>query len=134
MEQIPTKSARSKYFASLLGVLTLVAIVAVAPHAFAQSQPTVGTGATLSPTYNTPAGQTSPSQAGQGQQNGIPLGSSYSASNIPPPSGSSAIMGGIQYTDSDNPHGPLQMVAWAAGIAIFGVMSGVGIWTAVRKH
>lgn len=63
-----------------LSVLALVAIVAIAPHAFAQ----------------------------QG--------------------------GGIQYTDSDNPAGPLQGMAWGAGLAIVGVMSGIGVWTAVRRR
>lgn len=38
------------------------------------------------------------------------------------------------YTDADNPSGPLQVVGWAAGIATFGVMSGIGVWTAVRRR
>ncbi len=40
----------------------------------------------------------------------------------------------VQYTDADNPVGPLQMMGWAAGIATLGAMSGVGIWSAVRRR
>lgn len=94
---------------AILGVLALVAIVAVAPNAFAQQNP-----------------------AGQGQQNGIPLGSSYNAQTGTQSSGTSA--SGVTYNDSDNPYGPLSGMAWAAGLAIAGVMSGIGAWTAVRKH
>ena len=45
-----------------------------------------------------------------------------------------AQQGGLQYTDSDNPAGPLQGMAWAAGLAIAGVMSGIGVWAAVRRR
>jgi len=38
------------------------------------------------------------------------------------------------YNDSDNPTGPLQAMAWIAGIAVIGVMSGVGIYTTTLKH
>ncbi|MDE1814000.1 MAG: hypothetical protein KGH87_07850 [Thaumarchaeota archaeon] len=55
---------KSKQTSAILGTLSLVAIVAMSPHAFAQQ---------------------GPSSSGQGQQNGIPLGSSYT-SNAPPPS------------------------------------------------
>jgi len=97
---------------AVLGILALVAIVAVAPNAFAQQ---------------------TPSSSGQGQQNGIPLGSSYNAqTGTTQSSGTSA--GGVTYNDSDNPYGPLSGMAWAAGLAIAGVMSGIGAWTAVRKH
>ncbi len=40
----------------------------------------------------------------------------------------------LGYTDQDNPTGPMQPIGWAAGMAIAGVMTGVGIWSAVRKH
>jgi len=40
----------------------------------------------------------------------------------------------ITYTDADNPAGPLQMMGWAAGFAVAGVLSGVGIWTSVRSR
>lgn len=74
-------------------------------------------------------------QAGQGQQNGIPLGSSY---NAPPgstqPSEASPVSAQVVYNDSDNPYGPLQSVGWAAGMAVVGIMSGVGVWTAVRRR
>ena len=40
----------------------------------------------------------------------------------------------ITYTDADNPAGPLQGLGWAAGLAVAGVLSGVGVWTAVRRR
>ncbi|MGI0073415.1 MAG: hypothetical protein ACREA3_06360 [Nitrosotalea sp.] len=40
----------------------------------------------------------------------------------------------ISYTDGDRPHGPVEPMAWAAGMAIAGLMSGVGVWTAIRRH
>jgi len=102
---------KSKHTSSILGVLALVVIVIFSPHAFAQQ---------------------GPSSSGVGQQNGIPLGSSYNApAGTPPPSATS---GGISYTDADNPHGPLQSIGWGAGFAIVGIMSGIGVWSAVRKH
>jgi lambda repressor-like predicted transcriptional regulator len=51
------------------------------------------------------------------QQNGVSLGS---------PSGT----GGIEPTTVGGDLG----TAWAAGIAVIAVMSGVGIWTAVRRR
>lgn len=51
------------------------------------------------------------------QQNGIPLGQSYGSNPVPQPASMDAAM-----------------AAWAAMIAIVGVMSGVGVYTAVRKH
>jgi len=38
------------------------------------------------------------------------------------------------YTDADNPHGPLQIFGWTAGMAAAGVLAGVGIWTAVKRR
>ncbi|MFZ1077630.1 MAG: plastocyanin/azurin family copper-binding protein [Nitrosotalea sp.] len=73
----------------------------------------------------------SASQAGMGQQNGIPLGSSYSA---PAGSPQNQIPAQVVYNDSDNPTGPLQGMGWIAGMVIAGVLSGVGIWTAVRRR
>ncbi len=40
----------------------------------------------------------------------------------------------ITYTDADNPSGPLQGAGWATGLAIAAVLSGIGVWTAVRRH
>lgn len=40
----------------------------------------------------------------------------------------------IGYTDQDSPYGPLQMPAWGAGLAIAAVMSGIGVWSAVRRR
>ncbi|MDE1861661.1 MAG: hypothetical protein KGI33_01985 [Thaumarchaeota archaeon] len=37
-------------------------------------------------------------------------------------------------TPQDDPHGPLQMPAWAAGLAIAAAMSGIGAWSAIRGH
>jgi plastocyanin len=73
----------------------------------------------------------SASQAGMGQQNGIPLGSTY---NAPAGSPQNQIPAQVVYNDSDNPTGPLQSMGWAAGMIIAGVLSGVGIWTAVRRR
>ncbi|MGI0073442.1 MAG: hypothetical protein ACREA3_06495 [Nitrosotalea sp.] len=39
----------------------------------------------------------------------------------------------ITYTDANNPHGPMAMVGWAAAMSVAGVMSGVGIFTAIRR-
>lgn len=55
---------KSKQSSVILGVLTLVAIVALSPHAFAQQ---------------------GPSSAGQGQQSGIPLGGNYGVTTQSPP-------------------------------------------------
>jgi len=38
----------------------------------------------------------------------------------------------ITYTDADNPAGPLQSIGWTAGLAVAGVLSGVGVWTAIK--
>jgi hypothetical protein len=38
----------------------------------------------------------------------------------------------ITYTDADNPHGPMESVGWAAGMAVAAALSGVGIFTAVQ--
>jgi hypothetical protein len=40
----------------------------------------------------------------------------------------------ITYTDANNPAGPLQTVGWTAGLAIAGILSGFGVWTAVRRR
>jgi len=37
------------------------------------------------------------------------------------------------YTSADDPHGPMQIYAWGAGMAIVGIMAGAGIFTTVRK-
>jgi len=78
---------------------------------------------------NTP----SPAQSGQGQQGGIPLGSSYNAQSTPQ-SSTTSVPAGVTYNDSDNPYGPLSGMAWAAGLAIAGVMSGIGVWAAVKRR
>ncbi len=37
------------------------------------------------------------------------------------------------FTDANNPHGPLEPIAWAAAFAVIGVMSGIGIWTTIQR-
>jgi hypothetical protein len=155
-----TSSYKTRPIVAVLSVLAFVAVVAISPQAFAQ-QPFQGgqgqqNGIPLGSSYNAPANMPStPStshppanltsnnfasnvqqggnqiaqQAGQGQQNGIPLGGSYNA----PASEASPVSPQVVYSDSDNPYGPLQVMGWTAGISIMGVMSGVGIWTAVRS-
>ena len=55
--------------------------------------------------------------AGVGQQNGIPLGAPYGT--------------GGQETSTA---GSDAMVGWSTGIVVIGIMTGVGVWSAVRKH
>ena len=101
--------ATSKQQAVLLGVLALASFVAMSPQTFAQQNP-----------------------AGQGQQGGVPLGGPYSGCGIQT---APALSGGsIEYTDSNNPTGPLEPVAYGSGFAVVAIMSGIGIWAAVRKH
>lgn len=66
---------KAKTMNLLFGVLTLIAFITIAPHAFAQ------------------------------------------------PSGA-----------ADDPHGPLEGLAWAVGMGTAGALSGFGIWTAVRRN
>ena len=40
---------------------------------------------------------------------------------------------GIKYTASDNPYGPLQGITWGIGLGIAGLLTGVGVFTAVRR-
>ncbi len=40
----------------------------------------------------------------------------------------------VSYTDADNPNGPLQVYGWTAGMAIAGALTGVGIWTTIRRR
>ncbi len=109
MKTMKSNTLKSKQTSVILGVLTLVAIVAISPHAFAQQ---------------------GPSSSGQGQQNGIPLGAAYT-SGASPPSGSSA---GASYGSASDPYGPLAMPAWAAGMVAIGIVTGVGVYSTARKH
>jgi len=68
-------SSKTKPMGILFGVLALIAVVTIVPHAFA-----------------------------------------------------------ITYTAANDPHGPMASMGWAAGMGIAGVMSGVGIWIAVKRH
>ena len=38
----------------------------------------------------------------------------------------------ITYTAADNPAGPLQSIGWITGLGVAGVLSGVGVWTAIK--
>ncbi len=40
----------------------------------------------------------------------------------------------VGYTNSDDPHGPLAVPGWIAGMSIVGAMSGVGVWAAIRRR
>ncbi len=63
---------KSKQTSAVLGLLILVAIVAIAPHAFAQANP-----------------------AGVGQQGGIPLGGNYGITTQPSPDQGQALGWGV---------------------------------------
>lgn len=39
----------------------------------------------------------------------------------------------ITFTDADNPHDPMASMGWPAGMAVAAAMSGVGVWTAVKR-
>lgn len=145
----------------MTGEVIVSASAAPAPTGSAPSNATAGTagqgqqgGIPLGTSYNAPANATTPSapttpapasQAPQygtqapaastggtvGQQSGIPLGTSYSGSSTAPSTPTSSVMG---YTDADNPIGPLQSLGWTAGLAAAGVVTGIGIWSAVRRR
>lgn len=36
-------------------------------------------------------------------------------------------------TTADDPHGPLESIAWTAAMAVAGVMSGIGILTTIKR-
>ena len=72
--------------------------------------------------------------AGLGQQGGIPLGSNYTAPASPSTPVPSTSGGGMQYTDADNPTGPASLSGWAIGLVVAGVLSGIGVWAAVRRR
>ncbi len=39
----------------------------------------------------------------------------------------------VSYTASDDPHGALQPIGWMAGMAVAGIMAGIGVFTAIRR-
>ncbi len=39
----------------------------------------------------------------------------------------------VTYTDADNPAGPLQMSGWVIGMGVAGALTGVGVWSAIRR-
>ena len=77
----------------LFGVLAL-AVVTIAPHAFAQES----------------------NPAGQGQQNGIPLGGNYGISTQQVSVDQGSAMG------------------WSVGMASAAVATGVGMWSIVKRR
>ena len=40
----------------------------------------------------------------------------------------------ITYTDTDNPHGPLQGITWGVGLGIAGLLAGLGVFTTRKRH
>lgn len=40
----------------------------------------------------------------------------------------------VGYSDADNPTGPLQMTGWGAGMAVVAIMTGIGVWSSVRRR
>ena len=123
-----TSKLQTRPIVALLSVLTFVAVVAISPHAFAQQNP-----------------------AGQGQQNGIPLGSSYSNPQavqttpsspqaLPNPSGQGQQNGiplGSSYGSNPvpAPATPDEItMGWSVGIAVIVAMSAVGVYTTTRHR
>lgn len=39
----------------------------------------------------------------------------------------------VTYTDSDNPHGPLQMYGWTTGMSVAAALAGIGVWTTIKR-
>ena len=39
----------------------------------------------------------------------------------------------VTFTDANDPHGPMASMVWVAGMTIAGVMSGIGVFTAVKR-
>ncbi|MDE1844137.1 MAG: hypothetical protein KGI10_02275 [Thaumarchaeota archaeon] len=39
----------------------------------------------------------------------------------------------ITFTAADDPHGPMQANAWSAALVVVGIMSGVGVWTTIKR-
>lgn len=37
------------------------------------------------------------------------------------------------YTNSDDPHGPLQIYGWTVGMAVAAALAGVGVWTTIKR-
>ncbi|MDE1763823.1 MAG: hypothetical protein KGH88_06230 [Thaumarchaeota archaeon] len=69
------ENSKTRHTSMLLGVLVLLAVVTVFPHAFAQ----------------------------------------------------------VSYTSADNPHGPLQVYGWTTGMAVAAALTGVGVWTTIKR-
>ncbi|MGI0087215.1 MAG: hypothetical protein ACREBI_04575 [Nitrosotalea sp.] len=40
---------------------------------------------------------------------------------------------GVDYTAANNPHGPLQGMAWGVGMGVAGLLAGIGVFT-TRMH
>ncbi|HJT10643.1 MAG TPA: plastocyanin/azurin family copper-binding protein [Candidatus Nitrosotalea sp.] len=95
----------------------------------APSAPTQPAPPSQAPQYGSQVPSTT--MAGQGQQNGIPLGASYQSNQGTTPTNPGSSVG---YTDADNPSGPLQMAGWGAGMAVAAILTGVGVWSSVRRR
>ncbi len=46
---------------------------------------------------------------------------------------SRCLLAQVTYTDTDNPAGPLQMSGWVIGMGVAGALTGVGVWSAIRR-
>ncbi|MGB9002949.1 MAG: plastocyanin/azurin family copper-binding protein [Nitrosotalea sp.] len=114
-------------------------------HPWMTGQVIVGAAATTSSTTssNTPANTTSttPSMnmSSGTTMSSMPSTSNQSSSTTPTTTTQSAPVqpsetSQVVYNDSDNPSGPFQSMGWVAGMIIAGVLSGLGIWTAVRRR
>ncbi len=95
----------------------------------APSAPTQPAPPSQAPQYGSQVPSTT--QAGQGQQGGIPLGASYQSNQGTTSTSPSA---SLVYSDSDNPTGPLQMAGWGAGMAVAAILTGIGVWSSVRRR
>ncbi|MGI0047198.1 MAG: cupredoxin domain-containing protein [Nitrosotalea sp.] len=103
-------------------------------HPWMTGQVIVGAATTASTTGSSMSG----SSSGMNMSSGSNTPSTASAPSTPPPSTASApstpINAEMQYTDADNPTGPMQSIGWGLGMVVAGVMAGAGILTIVRKH
>ncbi len=87
-----------------------------APANVTTAAPTTPAPPSQAPQYGSQAPATS--QSGVGQQGGIPLGSSYGSTPLPPTA----------------PTPDESSIGWGAGMAVAAIMTGIGVWSAVRRR
>ncbi len=115
---------------------------------FCQVHPWMTGQVTVSASSAAPTTTTStPNPAGQGQQGGVPLGAPYGNQSaqttpapqqpLPNPAGQGQ-QGGVPLGSSYGTPAPTTMdpslTGWITGIVVIGIMSGIGIWSAVRRR